>query len=34
MPEFSDMADTVLVCRSRLPRVPGSLADRPGAGIT
>jgi hypothetical protein len=31
---ISDMADTVLVCMSRLPGVPGSLADLLGSGIT
>jgi hypothetical protein len=30
----SDRADTVLVCMSRLPGVPGSLADLLGSGIT
>jgi DNA invertase Pin-like site-specific DNA recombinase len=31
---ISDMADTVLVCMSRLPGVPGSPADLLGSGIT
>ena len=31
---ISDMADTVLVCMSRLPGVPTSLADLLGSGIT
>ena len=31
---ISDMADTVLVCMSRLPGVPGSLADLLESGIT